>query len=50
MDLLYLLNSPFCHQMPSRSFFIAGFKMLLCARCTAIHTGLLLGYFFTYCL
>jgi len=46
MDIFYLLNSPFCHQMSSRSFFIAGFKMPLCARCTAIHIGLLLGYLF----
>ncbi len=44
MSMLYLLNSPFCHQLPERSFFIVGYKLPLCARCTGIYLGLLNGY------
>ncbi len=29
-----------CHQMPERSFFVKGYQLPLCARCT----GMLLGY------
>lgn len=31
-----------CHQIPERSFFIAGRQFPLCARCTGIFTGILL--------
>ena len=37
---LYLSMKPICHQMASRSFFIAGNKMALCTRCTGIFAGL----------
>ena len=30
-----------CHQIPERSFFIAGHQFPLCARCTGILTGIL---------
>ncbi|PWT88780.1 MAG: hypothetical protein C5B55_12555 [Blastocatellia bacterium] len=36
-----------CHQLPERSFFIAGHKFAVCARCTGIYAGFaltLLGY------
>jgi len=38
-NYIFKLCSHLCHQMPSRSFFIAGYQFPLCYRCT----GLLLG-------
>ncbi|HEY3175230.1 MAG TPA: DUF2085 domain-containing protein [Candidatus Polarisedimenticolia bacterium] len=35
--------SPVCHQIPGRSFWIDGAPMALCARCTGLASGLLLG-------
>jgi uncharacterized membrane protein len=35
-----------CHQMPERSYFIAGHKFAVCSRCT----GLYAGFAFTLCL
>ena len=32
-----------CHQMPERSFFIGDYQFPLCARCTGIMAGHLLG-------
>ena len=32
-----------CHQMPERSFFINGMQFPLCARCTGILAGYLVG-------
>lgn len=31
-----------CHQIPERSFFIRGYQLPVCARCT----GIIIGYFF----
>ena len=31
-----------CHQLPERSYFIAGQKLAVCARCTGIYAGFLL--------
>src|SRR4051812_22204660 len=28
-----------CHQLPERSFFIAGHKFAVCARCTGLYLG-----------
>lgn len=28
-----------CHQIPERSFFIAGYKLAVCARCTGLYAG-----------
>lgn len=39
--LIYLLYRPFCHQRPSHSFFILGYQVAFCARCTGIYTTLL---------
>jgi len=36
---IFKLCGALCHQMPSRSFFVAGYQFPLCYRCT----GLLLG-------
>jgi uncharacterized membrane protein len=39
--LLNSIYSKFCHQDPSRSFYINGNKLLVCARCTGIYLGAL---------
>ena len=35
-----------CHQMPTRSFFIKGYQLPLCARCTGIVFGHLTAFLF----
>ena len=40
-NLIYLLFSPSCHQLPERSFFLFGYKLAVCARCTSIYFGFL---------
>ena len=35
--------SPFCHQAPSRTFWIAGHALPLCARCSGMWIGITLG-------
>ncbi len=42
-NAIYLLFRPICHQLLSRSHFIAGHQMACCQRCTAIYGALLLG-------
>ena len=42
----YLIFSPFCHQISSRSFHLFGVQLAVCARCTGIYLGLLLGIIF----
>jgi uncharacterized membrane protein len=44
-SILYLLFSPICHQMPNRSFYISGFALAVCHRCSGIYLGLFLGSF-----
>jgi uncharacterized membrane protein len=41
--LLYGLFSPLCHQKPERCFFLAGFPLAVCARCTGVYAGAWLG-------
>jgi len=38
-----LVCSPLCHQKPSRTLFLAGRPMAVCARCTGLYTGGVLG-------
>ena len=38
----YEAFSKICHQMDQRSFHLAGFKLAVCARCSAIYFGFLL--------
>jgi uncharacterized membrane protein len=38
--LLYLFFAPLCHQIPDRSFELAGFAMAVCHRCCGLYTGL----------
>ncbi len=42
-NLIYLLFSPGCHQLPERSLFLFGYKLAVCARCTAIYFGFLIA-------
>jgi uncharacterized membrane protein len=36
---IYETFSHLCHQIPERSFFIAGHKFAVCARCTGLYAG-----------
>ena len=36
-----------CHQMPERSFFVGDYQLPLCARCTGIVIGHVLGIIFS---
>lgn len=38
-NTIYLNLHYFCHQIPERSFFIAGHPFAVCARCTGIYAG-----------
>jgi uncharacterized membrane protein len=37
--VIYQAFSVLCHQIPERSFFIAGHKLAVCARCTGLYAG-----------
>jgi uncharacterized membrane protein len=39
----YAAGSVICHQRPDRSFHLAGVQLPVCARCTGIYGGALLG-------
>jgi len=39
----HLTCTPFCHQLPERCFWLAGYPMPLCARCFGIVSGSVLG-------
>jgi uncharacterized membrane protein len=41
--LVYALFSPVCHQISSRSFFVLGHPLAVCARCLGIYAGFLVG-------
>lgn len=41
--MLTYLFSGSCHQMPDRSFWIMGYPMALCSRCTGIYAGSFFG-------
>ena len=46
--LIFALYSGLCHQLPERSFFVDGYQVCYCHRCTALYTtmallGLLYG-------
>jgi uncharacterized membrane protein len=41
--LIYLLFSSACHQIPERSFMLAGYPLAVCHRCFGIYLGLCLG-------
>jgi uncharacterized membrane protein len=37
--LMYAVGSVLCHQIPERSFHLAGFQFPVCARCLGIYAG-----------
>jgi uncharacterized membrane protein len=41
---LYRVFAPLCHQIPERSFYVAGHPLAVCARCAGVYAG------FTVCL
>ncbi len=41
--IIYFVYSFLCHQLPQRSFFLFGYQMAFCQRCTAIYGSVLLG-------
>ena len=41
--VLYQAFEPTCHQEASRSFWLSGWPLAVCSRCTAIYSGALLG-------
>lgn len=44
---LFLMKffSDCCHQIPRRSFFIKGYQFPVCARCTGLYLGYIIGSF-----
>ncbi|MBI2864776.1 MAG: DUF2085 domain-containing protein [Chloroflexi bacterium] len=40
---VYLVYKAFCHQLPYRSYFIAGYQMAFCQRNTAIYASMLVA-------
>jgi len=41
--LIRFFFTPICHQMESRSFHLAGHALPVCARCTGIYSGFMIG-------
>ena len=41
--VVYRVFSPLCHQIPERSFHLAGYPLAVCARCTGLYVGGLAG-------
>ena len=41
--MIYAAGSLVCHQKPDRSFRMAGIRLPVCARCTALYSGAVLG-------
>lgn len=46
MNVFDFFGSAVCHQMAERSFFWGSCQSPLCARCTAIEGGIILGVIF----
>jgi uncharacterized membrane protein len=43
VGLLYLAGGLICHQMPERSFHLAGSQLPVCARCLGLYVGAAMG-------
>jgi uncharacterized membrane protein len=41
--ILYAVGSLICHQLPDRSFYLAGYQLPVCARCLGIYVGAACG-------
>jgi uncharacterized membrane protein len=46
--VVYGLGSFICHQIPERSFHVAGFQLPVCARCLGIYIGVSSGVAFVW--
>ncbi len=46
LDKFNFIGFAICHQLPERSFVIDGHQLPLCARCTGMYLGLLIGTLF----
>jgi uncharacterized membrane protein len=44
LDKAHLLGYSICHQIPDRSFFMAGRQLPLCARCTGTYLGIVIAF------
>ena len=43
LEFVYAVGSVVCHQLPERSFVIAGGQLPVCARCTGLYAGGVVG-------
>jgi uncharacterized membrane protein len=41
--LVYVVGSIVCHQIPERSFYFSGIQFPVCARCTGLYVGGIIG-------
>jgi hypothetical protein len=41
--ILYAAGAFLCHQIPERSFYVAGFQLPVCARCLGLYAGAAFG-------
>jgi uncharacterized membrane protein len=46
--IVYGFASFICHQIPERSFHLAGFQLPVCARCLGIYVGVPVGSFYAW--
>ena len=44
IEFLYAAGSVVCHQLPDRSFFLNGRPLPVCARCTGLYLGGMIGF------
>jgi uncharacterized membrane protein len=42
-SLFYATFSMICHQIPERSFYLSGYPLAVCARCTGVYLGFFIG-------
>ncbi|HEX7283845.1 MAG TPA: DUF2085 domain-containing protein [Vicinamibacterales bacterium] len=43
LEFAYAAGAVVCHQIPERSFFVDGWQLPVCARCTGLYLGALAG-------
>lgn len=43
VEFAYAIGSVICHQIPDRSFFLDGRQLPVCARCTGLYLGGIVG-------
>jgi uncharacterized membrane protein len=48
LEVLTVLGSTICHQLPERSYFLGDSQMPLCARCVGIHFGFFISTVFLF--